>query len=770
MAIGDVGIWRDSAGSQIPGTSYAAFNFATQERNDNSTYSKPDAATIQFGEAGLYLIRWIIQQDDSSNNRTNGKTRAIQATGSGDFFSTHHTGYSRNNNNRVYSMAGRAFINAAVNDQVTIQDIRDTDAPTGGSLVDASFLEVVKLGEDGDFDYAIYEQSTGNQTYGGTTPNDVGFEATPIETNTSSIELQANDTDIRLKRDNAKYWFMYSISGDGGGSRTQRVSRSVTGSTLIPGSGSYAYQRNGSNEYAGMLGEFMHEVGTTDEDVSIQCWRGDGVAANDGGADVDGSWNTIASEVTCLVIDMPDHWNSAAYYDSTGLEDISGGFSGDLSVFRDTLWEDSPFSRDSNTDMTVSSAVDAWCTGTTVTARVGITGGTRFTGGITWEIEGTDQTRGEHKQYTRGNQGTQDTFGGGWCWGGIYALAANDTLQGQVIDRGDNGNDDETRPSYTAAFFLDLDNLEASGGTDALLADDIESASEVGSPSVGQEHALTADDVESSSEVGSPSLGQEHGLSADDIESASEVSSPAVGQVHNLAADDSEATSEVTAPAIGQAHTLSAGDVESSSETSSPSIGQEHSLSADSVEASTELTAPNLSSNSTVDNLLADDLEAASEVSAPSLSQVEDLEADSVELTSEVSSPDLDQIHNLLGDDVSSTSEITSPSVTQEHTLSADSVEAATNVDSPTLSEENTLSADSVESATELTTPSVAQVHVLLIDADLTVQSEVSSPALSETNVMLAESVECIVELTNPRLDPPVFMNARTKQRRGLHG
>ena len=64
----------------------------------------------------------------------------------------------------------------------------------------------------------------------------------------------------------------------------------------------------------------------------------------------------------------------------------------------------------------------------------------------------------------------------------------------------------------------------------ALLADDVESASEVTSPAVGQEHALLADDVESASELSVPLCGTQADLLADDVESASSVSIPTLGE------------------------------------------------------------------------------------------------------------------------------------------------------------------------------------------------------------------------------------------------
>ena len=46
----------------------------------------------------------------------------------------------------------------------------------------------------------------------------------------------------------------------------------------------------------------------------------------------------------------------------------------------------------------------------------------------------------------------------------------------------------------------------AVSGVDALNATDVESASEVSNPAVGQEHVLLADDVQSTSQVSTPTL------------------------------------------------------------------------------------------------------------------------------------------------------------------------------------------------------------------------------------------------------------------------
>lgn len=78
------------------------------------------------------------------------------------------------------------------------------------------------------------------------------------------------------------------------------------------------------------------------------------------------------------------------------------------------------------------------------------------------------------------------------------------------------------------AFGVAAGFSEIAATPDALLAEDVESASSVTTPSVGQEHDLTSSDAQSTSEVTSPAVGQAHALTAASAESASEVTTPSL--------------------------------------------------------------------------------------------------------------------------------------------------------------------------------------------------------------------------------------------------
>lgn len=213
---------------------------------------------------------------------------------------------------------------------------------------------------------------------------------------------------------------------------------------------------------------------------------------------------------------------------------------------------------------------------------------------------------------------------------------------------------------------IDFENVEDAGGVDDLLADDVESDSEVTTPDIGQDHALLADDVESDSEVSTPDVGQEHALLADDVESASEVSTPTLSESHVLLADDVESASEVSSPAVGQVHAITSDDIESASEVTTPSVGQEHALLSDSVESLSEASTPSVGQEH---GLTANDAESASEAPSPAIGQEHALTAVSVESAAELTAPALTEVgpdvDALLADDVQSLTEVSIPALTE---------------------------------------------------------------------------------------------------------
>ena len=189
---------------------------------------------------------------------------------------------------------------------------------------------------------------------------------------------------------------------------------------------------------------------------------------------------------------------------------------------------------------------------------------------------------------------------------------------------------------------------EVAGGTptDDLLADDIESASQLSQPAIGQTHVLAANDLQSASEVQQGVLGQTHGLAADDLESASQLSRPnlATGADHNLLADDLQSASEIQQGVLGQTHVLAANDLQSASELSRPALGQIVDLFANDLESASQLSRPTLTEAAAA--LLADDLESASELQQGVLGQVHVLTANDLESASQLNRPALDRKEN----------------------------------------------------------------------------------------------------------------------------
>ena len=257
------------------------------------------------------------------------------------------------------------------------------------------------------------------------------------------------------------------------------------------------------------------------------------------------------------------------------------------------------------------------------------------------------------------------SYSGDWAGDGGNINGTGILIANFTCDNPSPGGSDTSAGNGNTWHTDYFDTHTVSGSSDDLLADDVESTSELTGPSVGQEHSLTRTDVESTSELTSPSVGQEHSLSVTDVQSTSEVTAPLLTPVagtDNLLADDIESASELTSPNVGQEHGLLSASVESLSETPTPTMGQEHILSQAGLESASELTSPILSGPD-ADNLLADDVESLSELNGPQIGQAHALTA-VLETASGVSAPGFSQDHQLLADDIDSLSEVDSPLLT----------------------------------------------------------------------------------------------------------
>jgi len=210
--------------------------------------------------------------------------------------------------------------------------------------------------------------------------------------------------------------------------------------------------------------------------------------------------------------------------------------------------------------------------------------------------------------------------------------------------------------------------------TNALLADDTESASEVSVPIVLTGDAnIFADDVQSASEVGAATIGI--GILANDVESASLTTNTVLRQTHVLLALNGgvESTSEVTTPAVGGAN-LTTNDVESLSTTSAGFFAQRHFIGGSAGAESASETSPATLFEATV-SFLADYIESASEVTEGTVTQINDLLADDTESASTTDGVALDSVQGLLADDIESASEVTEPDTNVLHVIFGNSVE-----------------------------------------------------------------------------------------------
>ncbi len=442
-ALGDIGIWVDQNGSLTATTTFATFPFegtGSEERNDGIYTYNASTDNVTLNEAGNYLVLSYIHYKDTSNGRANWQSRVTHngspVAGSWGY------GYVRNTGNSDGFIRGAGMVlNASANDTVALEWRRDSDAGTGGSVAGKSSLTIVRLPDDSEAAYGYYGTPTANSFNGTTWTDATGWDVIR-ETNTASIELQTGGSDIRLKDANRNYLIIYGIPFYSGNStRTQRIGRAVSGTTEIEQSSSYFYRRNANNEYGVLYSMFVYRTSSANEDISIQGQRGL--------ADQDGSTTMMngTGEAGVVVVELPDYVETFISVDDVGGQDVSqGGLLADLNLMRTVDYNDSTsFTKEGigHETMRVEKNMDMLVTASCRIERTD-TSGTRLTLGSRFEIEGVDQDRSEHGTYVRGNQSSADTYNGSINPAGVFAVSANDSVQVEVFDSGNDGSNDAT--------------------------------------------------------------------------------------------------------------------------------------------------------------------------------------------------------------------------------------------------------------------------------------------------------------------------------------
>jgi len=454
---GEIGHWTDSVGGQIPSIgTYIPISLATEERNDG-IYTLSGDNTLVLTSGGNYRITARITGESNVNSRANGQAKIVQVGGTSTFlWSTSATGYLRDVSEHTYGLEIEAYIaGASPGASIQLQWRADINNLTLGSVAGMSHLQVVRYAHTA---VAAYSIATTGQSLGGLVPNTVGLSAIH-ESDTAAIELVG--TGVELRTSGRWYEVIGSVAGLGLGARTQRMMQFAITDGPSGQARQVCYQRNSSNEYAGvaLVDRFQHPG--TDPVVRLEVFRGPSLA--EGGGGDDGGW--VSSEGGLCVIELPPGVRAGRWYDSTGGQAAYGEISTAATVVAvaETISDEDigSFARVSNTEVEAAQSMDALVLANLMSGSSVITVGQRHTGVGRILIDGAPQALGTSYNFARGAQSTSGTHGCSGLVGGIYSLSALERigLQAGRIDGGETGQNHQTQPGKQILLALDLGSL-----------------------------------------------------------------------------------------------------------------------------------------------------------------------------------------------------------------------------------------------------------------------------------------------------------------------
>ena len=569
----DMGRWTGGTTSLIPGTTWAAPNalFPTEARNDNSAYtwtSSTSTLTLPStidADGFLFIARF--EYEDTSNGRHMPSGRIQQASGTGNFVGGATGGYNRDTSEDRAYVSCWAFVDGpSASSTYQFEWSRDSDAPTGGTV--RSSFDVIPMWYTNIGMYA----STNAGLYGGTTPNQVTGWSVTTESDTAAIQHATNV--VTVKGDNKRYLLLGSQWFDGrGASRTQRWHGFEIDGSKVDAAKAYTYYRNSTNDRSGEM--FTHLIETATADVTVEqfCYRGDGVTAGAGGADVDGS-TPSAGDHTMVVIELHDDAEVFHTVDNTGGVDLNVAGPVDQVLCRTAAitFNDSPsWTRHDDNAMNAVLACDALFGANISAAQEVVSTTSRWTSEAELTVNGTEDTNVFAGDYARNDQGSEDTFGWSANLMGFRALTAGDDVgvSVQELSGGEDGGQFEVQANWSGFWGINLDRQKNVAGTaisaatesltvaesqaTTALAKDVQTAVE--SLAITESQATTALDKTVSANSESLALSESAATAQlnKDVQTATESLSVAESQATTALAKDVQANTEALAIAESQA-------------------------------------------------------------------------------------------------------------------------------------------------------------------------------------------------------------------------
>ena len=464
-------------GTMQPSTTWAAPNglFPTTDRNDSSAYTwTSSTSTLTLPSTGLadgYLLLWGFETEDSSNGRYNPYAQMVQASGTGTFVSSRTGGYSRDaSEDRAY-VSGWSFVdNPSASSTYQFQWRRDADAPGTSDGTVRSYIQAIPFYYA---DIGLYSSSSQTAT-GGTTPVQIGSFS-----GTDGTNITISSSQVSVTGDNKRYLCLGSAFHSAiGNARTQRWYGFEIDGSFDHSAKGCMYYRNTANADGGESFIKLLETATATRTIEVNQYRGDGVAAGQGGADVDGNTTGSAdpgSRHCMVIIELNDSAEVFASVDSVGAQEfaLAGPVDVDVASTGDIEFNDATsFTRSTDTAVNCESAMDVLAFANVSHAREAgsIGSGSRWTVHGEFTVNGTEQTSvGFHGNYNRGNQSTQDCHGSSTNQAAFFSVAADDDIgvsNQELAGTEGGGGDIETQAGWVGFGLINLDTLEEAGGSD----------------------------------------------------------------------------------------------------------------------------------------------------------------------------------------------------------------------------------------------------------------------------------------------------------------